>query len=94
MTPNRHKLALLTWLIVYPLITALIALLEPLLGGLALPLRTAALTAIMVPALVYLAMPFATSRLRGWLNRRSSRPAPAGPRRPPARTRRAVSPSS
>lgn len=65
--PNRHKLALLTWLIVYPLITALIALLEPLLGGLALPLRTCVLTAIMVPALVYLAMPYATARLRAWL---------------------------
>ncbi len=70
MTPNRHKLALLTWLIVYPLITLLIALLEPLLGGLALPLRTGVLTAIMVPALVYLAMPYATRRLRGWLTSR------------------------
>ena len=67
MIPNRHKLALLTGLIVYPLITALIAVLEPLLGGLALPLRTAVLTAIMVPALVYVAMPYATQRLRGWL---------------------------
>ena len=70
MTPNRHRLALLTWLIVYPLITALIALLEPLLGGLALPLRTGVLTAIMVPVLVYLAMPYATSRLRGWIGGR------------------------
>ena len=70
MPPNRHKLALLTWLIVYPLITALIALLEPLLGGLALPPRTGVLTAIMVPVLVYLAMPYATSRLRGWIGGR------------------------
>ena len=68
MTPtNRHKLALLTWAVVYPLITGLLVILEPWLSGLALPLRTLLLTAILVPAMVYLAMPFATARLKGWL---------------------------
>ena len=64
---DRHKRALLTWLVVYPLITGLLAVLEPLLDGLALPLRTLLLSALMVPVMVYLALPFATARLSGWL---------------------------
>ena len=67
MKPNRHKMALLTWLVVYPLITTLLALLEPLVGSLALPLRTLLLSAIMVPAMAYLALPFVITRLNGWL---------------------------
>ena len=67
-TPKRHKLALLTWAVVYPLITGLLVVLEPWLTGLALPLRTLLLTAILVPAMVYLAMPLATARLEGWLS--------------------------
>lgn len=65
--PNRHKMALLTWVIVYPMITLLLAALDPFLNGVAMPLRTLALTLIMVPALVYVALPFATGRLQGWL---------------------------
>lgn len=65
--PSRHKMALLTWALVYPMITALLAVLEPLLSDVALPLRSLILTLIMVPTLVYTAMPFATSRLAGWL---------------------------
>lgn len=67
MIPDRHRMALLTWLVVYPLITVLIALLEPLLGALPLPLRTLVLTGIMVPAMVYVAMPFAMARFAAWL---------------------------
>lgn len=66
-TPNKHKMALLTWFIVYPMITILLAALEPLLRDIAMPLRTLVLTLIMVPAMVYGALPFATSRLREWL---------------------------
>ena len=64
---DRHKKALLTWLVVYPLITGLLALLEPRLDGLALPLRTLLLSAIMVPVMIYLALPLATARLGAWL---------------------------
>ena len=67
MTPNRHKLALLTWVVVFPMITGLLAVLEPLVGSLPIALRALVLTAIMVPAMVYVAMPFATARLRNWL---------------------------
>jgi len=67
MTPNRHKLALLTWALVYPMITGLLAVLEPFVDSLPIALRVLLLTAIMVPAMVYVAMPFATARLRNWL---------------------------
>ncbi|MEM6932103.1 MAG: hypothetical protein AAF526_00815 [Pseudomonadota bacterium] len=58
-TPSRHRMAFLTWAVAYPLITSLLLLLEPLVGGLALPLRTLILTALMVPIMVYWAVPAA-----------------------------------
>lgn len=67
MTLNRHKMALLTWAIVYPLITIILTTLEPVLSGIALPVRTLILTLLIVPILVYVAMPFATDRFKGWL---------------------------
>lgn len=67
--PNRHRMALLTWAVVYPLVTTLLMALEPLVGGLPVPVRTLLLSAILVPVMVYLAMPAATSRFRDWLGR-------------------------
>jgi len=65
--PSRYKMALLTWAIVYPLITLLLAILDPLVGELAMPIRTLILSAIMVPAMVYFAMPRAIAIAHGWL---------------------------
>lgn len=65
MMARQHKMAFLTWAIVYPLITGLLVLLEPFLSPVPLPIRTLILTMMMVPTLVYVAMPFAT-RLFGW----------------------------
>ena len=66
--PRKSRMAILTWLVVYPLVTGLLAVLEPFLSGVPMPLRTLVLTAIMVPIMVYFAMPAATSKLSGWLN--------------------------
>ena len=63
-----HKLALLTWAVVYPLITGLLLLLEPVLGDVPVYLRTLLLTAILVPIMVYLAMPLATRLFANWLS--------------------------
>lgn len=60
-------MALLTWAIVYPMITILLVALDPWLHNVVVPLRTLILTAILVPAMVYFAMPFATTRLQHWL---------------------------
>lgn len=65
--PNRHKMAIVTWFVVYPIITILLIGLEPLLREVATPIRTLVLSSIMVPIMVYLAMPFATSQLESWL---------------------------
>ena len=65
--PQRYKMAVLTWFVVYPMITLLLAVLDPVLGTLPMPVRTLVLTLIMVPAMVYVAMPFATARFRAWL---------------------------
>ncbi len=72
-SPNRHKMALLTWAVVYPMITLLLAVLEPALGTMPMPLRTLLLSALMVPAMVYVVLPFATARLNGWLSGTPSR---------------------
>lgn len=66
---SRHKTALKTWTIVYPLITILIVLLDPFLQGLALPIRTFILSAIMVPMMVYLAHPMASIIAAAWRRR-------------------------
>ena len=63
----RHKTALLTWAVVYLLITTLLALFEPLLQGLPLPVRTLILTAVMVPAMAYVALPLALRTAAPWL---------------------------
>ncbi|MFI6154833.1 hypothetical protein ACIBCA_19325 [Kitasatospora sp. NPDC051170] len=55
--PSVHRRALLTWLAVYPSITAAFLLLGPYLGGLPVPLRTLAMTAVVVPVVVYGVMP-------------------------------------
>lgn len=65
---NKHKMALLTWLVLYPMITGLLVLLGPIISHLSLPVRTFVLTVIMVPTMVYFAMPLAKSRLDFWLN--------------------------
>jgi len=66
--PSKNRMALLTWAVVYPLITSLLAVLEPFLAGVPMPIRSFVLTLIMVPTMVYLIMPAATSKLRAWLN--------------------------
>jgi len=74
MTPQIHKMAVLTWLVVYPLITVLILILEPLIRGLPVPVRTLFLTLIMVPCMVYVAMPAAKNRFKRWLEPNPSHP--------------------
>ena len=66
--PDRHRLALLTWAVVYPVLTALLYLGEPLVADLVLPARTLVLSGVLVPFLVYVGMPLATRRFQIWLH--------------------------
>jgi antibiotic biosynthesis monooxygenase (ABM) superfamily enzyme len=69
--PPPYKMALLTWITIFPLITLVVIALEPLLEGLALVPRLAITTAVTVPIMTWLAMPRVTRLLRGWLYPRS-----------------------
>lgn len=55
--PSVHRRALITWLAIYPTITAVLALVGGATAGLPLPVRTLILTAIVVPAAVYVLVP-------------------------------------
>lgn len=68
--PNRHKLALLTWIGIYPTITAVLTFLLPvLLPRFPLPVVTRIVTAIVVPLMSYLVMPLLMRRFGPWLYR-------------------------
>ena len=60
--PSRAELAIVTWLIAYPLITAMLAAGGPALAALPLALRTLVITLVLVPVLS-LAVPAAAARL-------------------------------
>ncbi len=65
--PPPHKMALLTWITIFPLITAIVVVTGPLLEGLPLALRLGVTTAIAVPLMTWVVMPRVTRLLRGWL---------------------------
>jgi antibiotic biosynthesis monooxygenase (ABM) superfamily enzyme len=65
--PPRYKLALLTWIGAYSLITAFLALLGPTMASWPLALRTLVLSATMVAVLTWLIMPRLTRLFRPWL---------------------------
>lgn len=66
--PNRARLALLVWMAIFPLLTLLLVILNPLLGDAPLPVRTGIATAILVPIVVMWIIPFITKRFGGWLS--------------------------
>jgi uncharacterized protein len=65
--PPPYKMALVTWITIFPLITLVVVVLGPLLKGLALVPSLAVTTAVTVPIMTWLAMPVLTRLLRRWL---------------------------
>ena len=63
----RFKLALLTWVSAYALITTFLALLGPTIAGWPLALRTLVLSVTMVSTLTWIIMPRLTRLFRPWL---------------------------
>lgn len=63
----HYKMVLLTWLGIFSLITALLALLGPWLNSIPLVLRRFILTGLLVPLMTYVVMPWLTKRFNGWL---------------------------
>ena len=65
--PPPYKMALVTWITIFPLITLVVVILNPPLSGLPLVLRLAITTAVTVPLMTWVVMPRVTRLLRGWL---------------------------
>jgi uncharacterized protein len=65
--PPPYKMALLTWITIFPLITLVVIALDPLLEGLPRVPRLAITTAVTVPIMTWLVMPRVTRLLRRWL---------------------------
>jgi antibiotic biosynthesis monooxygenase (ABM) superfamily enzyme len=63
----RYKIALLTWVAAYALITTFLALLGPTIASWPLAIRTLLLSATMVAALTWVIMPRLTRLFRPWL---------------------------
>ncbi len=59
---SQLRTALLTWMAIWPLITGLLAIGEPVLETMPLPLKTLVLTGILVPVMKFAVMP----RLTRW----------------------------
>ncbi|MEM6269499.1 MAG: hypothetical protein AAF998_08680 [Bacteroidota bacterium] len=67
MKPPKYKIAFITWLAIYPLITVILYLFGPLLAELPLAVRTLLLTAVLVPIMVYVLVPGLQRVFRKWL---------------------------
>jgi len=68
--PARWRMALLTWLGIWPLVSASLWLVAPHLAGLPFLLQTAANSALLVLAMTYLVMPWLARVAEPWLLRR------------------------
>jgi uncharacterized protein len=65
--PPPYKMALLTWITIFPLITAIVLATGPLLEGVPVVPKLGITTAIAVPLMTWVVMPRVTRLLRGWL---------------------------
>lgn len=68
MHPPRVRMAVVTWLGIFPTVSLVLWLIAPLMAGWPFLLRTAVLTALIVVTMTWLVMPRLTRSLRGWLN--------------------------
>ena len=75
--PPPYKMAILTWVTIFPLITVVVVVSAPLIGGLHLVLRLAVTTLVTVSLMTWVVMPRVTALSRRWLypGRRGDGPA-------------------
>ena len=65
--PPPYKMALVTWVTIFPLITLVVVASAPLLGSLPLVVRLAVTTGVTVPLMTWVVMPRVTRLLHRWL---------------------------
>lgn len=66
--PPRWKVAVVTWLGIYPTVLVLFLTVVPWVADWPLPLRTALITVLVVLIMTWLVAPTLTKALRGWLH--------------------------
>ncbi len=67
IVPPKWKLAVLTWLAIFPAVSIFIFASEPLIGDLHLIARVFISTLIIVPLMTWVIMPNMIKLFRGWL---------------------------
>ncbi|MDJ0597884.1 MAG: antibiotic biosynthesis monooxygenase [Crocosphaera sp.] len=65
--PPRYKMAVITWLAIFPLVNLINLILAPILSNLPSPQRTLILTVILVHLMTYIVMPRMTRIFAFWL---------------------------
>jgi antibiotic biosynthesis monooxygenase (ABM) superfamily enzyme len=65
--PSRHRMAVLTWIGIWPLVSLSLWLVAPLYADLPFLSRTALTSALLVSAMTYLVMPFLARMAEPWL---------------------------
>jgi antibiotic biosynthesis monooxygenase (ABM) superfamily enzyme len=69
--PPRWKMAIITWIAIYPIITGLLLALGPIiLGHLPIPVVTLILSVTLVLLMTFIVMPLLTRVFRPWLQRK------------------------
>jgi len=72
-TPSRHRMAALTWIGIWPLVSVTSALVAPLYAKLPFLLRTALTSVLLVCVMTYLVMPLLARKAEPWLYGKSAR---------------------
>jgi uncharacterized protein len=65
--PSRHRMAVLTWIGIWPLVSLTLWFVAPLYADLPFLLRTALTSLLLVCAMTYLVMPFLARKAERWL---------------------------
>jgi antibiotic biosynthesis monooxygenase (ABM) superfamily enzyme len=66
-SPPPYKMAIVTWVTIFPLITLIVVAVAPLIGALPVVARLAVTTAVAVPLMTWVIMPRMTRLLHRWL---------------------------
>ncbi len=66
--PPRYKMAILTWLAIYPLLVGTAYGFAPLLGDTPPPLRILITTLVLIPLMTWVVMPNVTKLFWGWIH--------------------------
>ena len=66
-TPDKLRMTIVSWLALYPIVTAIFLFFDEPLATLSLPVRTFVVTVVVMFAMSYIAMPRFTKWFKGWL---------------------------